>query len=111
MITKAELFADDLIRLSTWAKALSHPARLEILNVLANEETCICGELVDALPLSQASVSRHLQTLKDAGLIKGEVDGPRSCYCVDRGALKDLREHFGVFIGTVLESSSGSVRC
>lgn len=111
MITKAELFADDLVRLSKWAKALSHPARLEILNVLAKQETCICGELVDALPLSQASVSRHLQTLKDAGLIKGEVDGPRTCYCVDRGALKAVREHFDDFIGTVLESSPASLRC
>ena len=72
-------------------KALSHPARLTILQILARRGTCICGELVDVLPLSQATVSQHLKVLKEAGLIVGEIDGPRSCYCIDGDAMRLLR--------------------
>lgn len=72
-------------------KALSHPARLSILQTLAHRGTCICGEIVDALPLSQATVSQHLKILKEAGLITGVIDGPRSCYCLDTDALRQLR--------------------
>ena len=72
-------------------KALSHPARLTILQVLARRGTCICGELVDVLPLSQATVSQHLKILKQAGLVTGETDGPRSCYCIDGDAMRLLR--------------------
>lgn len=73
-------------------KALSHPARLTILRELARRGTCICGELVDVLPLSQATVSQHLKVLKQAGLITGAIDGPRSCYCIDKNAMRVLRE-------------------
>lgn len=73
-------------------KALSHPARLTILQMLARRGTCICGELVDALPLSQATVSQHLKVLREAGLIRGTIDGPRSCYCIDGGAMRLLRD-------------------
>jgi ArsR family transcriptional regulator len=72
-------------------KALSHPARLTILRTLAHRGTCICGELVDVLPLSQATVSQHLKILKEAGLIRGTIDGPRSCYCIDDEAMRLLR--------------------
>ena len=72
-------------------KALSHPARLTILQILARRGTCICGEVVEALPLSQATVSQHLKVLKQAGLIIGEFDGPRSCYCIDSDAMRVLR--------------------
>jgi len=72
-------------------KALSHPARLTILQVLARRGTCICGELVEVLPLSQATVSQHLKVLKQAGLVTGETDGPRSCYCIDGDAMRLLR--------------------
>lgn len=106
MINKADLFAADLAHLAAQAKALSHPARLEILNVLAARETCICGELVDVLPLAQASVSRHLRTLKDAGLIKGEIDGPRSCYCIDREALLELHDQLNHFFEEILAEST-----
>ena len=66
-----------------WAKALSHPARVAILRILANQETCVCGEIVEGLPLAQSTVSQHLRVLRENGMIKGEVDGPRSCYCID----------------------------
>lgn len=102
MQAKADLFADDLARLSAQAKALGHPARWAILQVLAARQECICGELVDAIPLAQSSVSRHLKALKEAGLVQGTVDGPRVCYCLDREAVAALREAFGGALGGVL---------
>lgn len=72
-------------------KALSHPARLAILQTLAMRGTCICGELVEVMPLSQATVSQHLKVLKDAGLVRGTIDGPRSCYCVSTESMNTLR--------------------
>lgn len=74
-------------RFAAICKALSHPARLRILAHLLETERCICGQIVEILPLSQSTVSQHLKILKEAGLIRGEVDGPRSCYCVDRSAI------------------------
>jgi len=65
------------------AKALSHPARIAILKVLAQKNECICGDIVEVLPLAQSTVSQHLKELKNAGLISGTVDGPRSCYCIN----------------------------
>ena len=82
-------------RLATACKALSHPARLAILQTLAHRGVCICGELVAVLPLSQATVSQHLKVLKEAGLITGEIDGPRSCYCIDTNTLRALRDELG----------------
>lgn len=70
-------------RLTDVAKALSHPARIAILRLLAQRGTCICGEIVEDLPLSQSTVSQHLKALKEAGLIRGTIDGPRVCYCLD----------------------------
>ena len=69
------------------AKALGHPARVAIIRLLVRTEGCIVGDIVDELPLAQSTVSQHLKQLKAAGLIRGEVDGPRVCYCVDREAL------------------------
>jgi DNA-binding transcriptional ArsR family regulator len=87
----AKLHPDDG-RLALRLKALAHPARLRILDVLAGRGTCVCGEIVDVLPLAQATVSQHLKILKDAGLLRGTVEGPRSCYCIDATALGELRQ-------------------
>ena len=87
--------------LATSCKALSHPARLEILQTLALRGTCICGEIVDVMPLSQATVSQHLKTLKNAGLITGETDGPKSCYCINTTTMRELRERFGQLFGSL----------
>lgn len=73
--------------LGSLAKALGHPARVAILRLLLRREACICGEIVDELPLAQSTVSQHLKLLKEAGWIRGEVDGPRVCYCVEPGSL------------------------
>ena len=69
--------------LADFAKALAHPARLAILMALAEKRECICGDLVMDLPLAQSTVSQHLKALKEIGLIRGTIDGPRSRYCVD----------------------------
>jgi ArsR family transcriptional regulator len=78
--------------LAALAKALGHPARVAILRQLAEAGTCICGQIVDALPLAQATVSQHLKVLKDAGFVQGEIDGPRVCYCVNPKTLKRFRK-------------------
>jgi ArsR family transcriptional regulator len=74
------------------AKALGHPARVAILRLLISREACVCGEIVDELPLAQSTVSQHLKQLKEAGLIRGEIDGPRVCYCVEPAALDLLKQ-------------------
>ena len=77
---------------SQLAKALAHPARVAILRMLIERGVCVCGQIVEGLPLAQATVSQHLKVLKDAGLIQGEVDGPRVCYCVNPKAVKRFKE-------------------
>jgi ArsR family transcriptional regulator len=77
--------------LASLGRAIGHPARVRILRILAATKGCVCGELVDALPLAQSTVSQHLKVLKDAGLIRGEIDGPRVCYCLAPEALRRLR--------------------
>lgn len=81
--------------LALLAKALGHPARVQILRILVRKNACVCGELVDELPLAQSTVSQHLKVLKEAGLIRGEVDGPRVCYCVEPRTLRRLRALIG----------------
>lgn len=78
--------------LAALAKALGHPARVAILRQLAQDGECVCGQIVSALPLAQATVSQHLKVLKDAGLVQGEVDGPRVCYCIDPKAVKRFQK-------------------
>ncbi len=91
-VSKNDAFQADEVRLAAWAKALAHPARIAILKVLAERNTCICGEIVDALPLAQATVSQHLKALKEAGFIQGKIEGPRTCYCLDGDELQRFRE-------------------
>ena len=79
------------LELAALSKAIGHPARIQILRLLARRTSCICGDIVDELPLAQSTVSQHLKVLKDAGLVRGEVDGPRICYCVEPRALRRLR--------------------
>ncbi len=77
--------------LARLAKALGHPARIAIIRLLARREACICGEIVAELPLAQSTVSQHLKVLKEAGLVRGEVDGPRVCYCLEPETLTLFR--------------------
>ncbi len=77
-------------RLARLFRALGHPSRLGILRLLAQRGTCICGEIVDELPLAQATVSQHLKVLKEAGFITGQVEGTAVCYCIAPGAISSL---------------------
>ncbi len=81
--------ADD--ELAALAKAIAHPARVQIIRILVRKTACVCGDIVDELPLAQSTVSQHLKVLKEAGLIRGEVDGPRVCYCIEPRALRRLK--------------------
>jgi ArsR family transcriptional regulator len=81
--------------LALLAKAVGHPARVQILRLLVRREACICGDIVDELPLAQSTVSQHLKVLKEAGLVRGEIDGPRVCYCVEPRALRRLKALMG----------------
>ncbi len=81
--------------LAMLAKALGHPARVQILRLLVRREACICGDIVDELPLAQSTVSQHLKVLKEAGLIRGEIDGPRVCYCIEPRAVRRLKSLVG----------------
>lgn len=81
--------------LAMLAKALAHPARVKIVRLLVHKNACVCGDIVDELPLAQSTVSQHLKVLKDAGLIRGEVSGPRTCYCIEPRTLRRLRALVG----------------
>ena len=97
-LTKTDLFSDRDVALARIAKALSHPARVAILRELARKNECVCGQIVDAIPLAQATVSQHLKELREAGLITGEVEGPKSCYCLDLEGITGAAKTFEKFL-------------
>lgn len=82
-INKSFEFSEQENQVASWAKAIAHPARVAILKLLIQKNACICGDIVAELPLSQSTVSQHLKELKEAGLIKGTIDGPKVCYCIN----------------------------
>jgi ArsR family transcriptional regulator len=77
--------------LAQLAWAVAHPARVRIVRLLVSRKSCVCGEIVDELPLAQSTVSQHLKILKESGLIQGEIDGPKVCYCINPAKLKELK--------------------
>lgn len=94
-LARKEEFPRKEIDVADFAKALAHPARVAILTTLAEKKECICGELVVNLPLSQSTVSQHLKALKEIGLIKGTIDGPRSRYCIDWKVFEKYQKQLG----------------
>jgi ArsR family transcriptional regulator, arsenate/arsenite/antimonite-responsive transcriptional repressor len=96
-VSKKTEFKPDEIMLAEFAKAISHPARVAILKQVAQRQTCICGEIVEVLPLAQSTVSQHLKELKDVGLIDGTVDGVKSCYCINWTAFEKVYDLFKDF--------------
>ncbi len=82
-VSKADVFSQEDNRLAKYAKALAHPARIAILKLLLKKQACVCGDIVDELPLSQSTVSQHLKELKQAGLIHGDIEGVKVCYCIN----------------------------
>jgi ArsR family transcriptional regulator len=102
-MAKAKLddFSTDELILADAAKAMAHPARIKILKILSEYNACFCGEIVDLLPLSQATVSQHLKELKRVGLINGEIEGPKTCYCINEEFLKKLTKQLIKFLNNV----------
>ncbi len=99
--SKSSKFNSEQNQIATLAKALAHPARVAILEFLAKQNVCICGDIVDELPLSQATVSQHLAELKRIGLISGECEGVKVCYSINRKAWDDARAVLGEFLQDV----------
>lgn len=99
-ITKLEEFTIKDNKIAKYAKALAHPARVAILQLLLKKQSCICGDIVDELPLSQSTVSQHLKELKESGLIKGDIDGVKVCYCIDEKEWENAKHYVTTFFGT-----------
>jgi len=106
-ITKTEEFTIKDNKIAKYAKALAHPARVAILQLLIKKQSCICGDIVGELPLSQSTVSQHLKELKDAGLIKGDIDGVKVCYCIDE---KEWEAAKG-YLTNLFSSFSNKTKC
>ena len=100
--SKTEAFTRQQVELANIAKALAHPARVAILQLLLARTSCVCGDIVEELPLAQATVSQHLKVLKEAGLIKGEIDPRNSCYCIDYQAWSQFGGLISQFFHTPL---------
>jgi DNA-binding transcriptional ArsR family regulator len=96
-ITKTEEFTIKQNKIAKYAKALGHPARIAILEMLIKKQACICGDIVEELPLSQSTVSQHLKELKEAGLIKGDIEGTKVCYCIDEKEWEAAKQYLSTF--------------
>lgn len=106
-LSKTEEFTVKQNKIAKYMKALAHPARIAILEVLLRKDNCICGDIVEDLPLSQSTVSQHLKELKDAGLIKGEVEGAKVCYCIDELEWNNAK----AYLTTLFGSYAGKKSC
>lgn len=98
---KSEVFDNELQSLATFARVISHPARLAILKYLAETKSCVSGDISDMLPLSRTTVSQHLKELRDMGLIHGEIDGVKINYCLCSGCMEDYLGKFDEFFNSV----------
>jgi ArsR family transcriptional regulator len=99
---KTEDFTIKDNKISLYAKALAHPARVAILQILLKKQACICGDIVDEIPLSQSTVSQHLKELKEAGLIKGEIEGKKVCYCINEEEWENAKNYMTAFFKPVV---------
>jgi len=104
--SKYDLYSDEELQIAKYAKALSHPARVAILKLLYRKQVCICGDIVDEIPLSQSTVSQHLKELKDAGLVKGDIDGVKVCYCINEDEWNNARRYFSNMLGEYTVTNS-----
>ena len=104
--TKSYEFSVKENKIAKIAKALAHPARIAILDLLAKRQACVCGDIVDELPLSQSTVSQHLKELKEAGLIKGDIEGAKVCYCIDEKEWKAAQVYLNQLFDTYKSGSN-----
>ena len=105
---EAQLSADE-VRLANMLKALGNPVRFQIMKTLAERQTCITQEIVESTPLAQSTVSQHLKVLREAGLIRGEIEGPATCYCLDPAGLRWLKEQIESWLPTCCEPGLSSL--
>ncbi len=103
-ITKSEIFTEEQNQLASIAKVLGHPARVAILNHLFSINACVCGDLVEEIGLAQPTISQHLKELKNLGLIKGNVDGTKVCYCIDTENWSKMKQVMILFLNQDLEN-------
>lgn len=103
--TKTDHFTEQQNKMAVLAKALGHPARIAIIEYLLKVNACICGDIVNELPLAQPTVSQHLKELRNAGLIKGNIEGTAICYCIDETAFEILKDYFSNVLDTVNRQS------
>jgi DNA-binding transcriptional ArsR family regulator len=99
-LAKVEEFTVKENKIAVYAKALAHPARVAIIQMLLKKQACICGDIVTELPLSQSTVSQHLKELKNAGLIKGDIEGVTTCYCIDEKEWYQAKQYLGALLNT-----------
>jgi len=96
-VAKKNLFTEKENRIADLAKAIAHPARVSILLYLIKKNSCVCGDIVEELPLSQSTVSQHLKELKRVGILQGEIEGTKTCYCINSKVWKEMANLFKVF--------------
>lgn len=93
-VTKEEFFTKKQLKKAQFAKAFAHPARIAIIEYMIKHQECICGDLVNEIPLAQSTISQHLKELKEAGFIKGDIDGVKTCYCINEKVWNEAQESF-----------------
>ncbi len=106
--SKTDHFTDEQNSLAILAKAVAHPARIAIIQYLLSVESCICGDIVNELPLSQPTVSQHLKELKNAGIIKGNIEGNAICYCLNEQAIDVLHQFFKDVLVKIVNKNKAS---
>jgi ArsR family transcriptional regulator len=106
--TKTDHFTDDQNELANWMKALGHPARIAIIEFLLKIDSCICGDIVNELPLSQPTVSQHLKELKNAGIIQGNIEGTAICYCLNPETMAKIQERIGGIYTELIQKNQKS---
>lgn len=99
-------YSEEDLLIAKFAKALSHPARVAIIKLLLQKQSCICGDIVEDLPIAQSTVSQHLKELKESGLIKGNIDGASICYCVDTDVLQKANDILNKVLGASIQTQT-----
>jgi ArsR family transcriptional regulator, arsenate/arsenite/antimonite-responsive transcriptional repressor len=103
--TKTDQFSDHQNELASWMKAMGHPARIAIIEFLLKTDSCICGDIVNELPLSQPTVSQHLKELKNAGIIQGSIEGTAICYCLNPETMQKIQERIGAIYDELIRKN------
>lgn len=104
--TKSDHFTNKQNQIAAIAKAIGHPARVAILDYLSKVDACICSDIVNELPLAQPTISQHLKELKNAGLIKGNIEGNAICYCIDEKGIEKIQAYFGKLAASLIQKKN-----